>query len=290
MHLLFPLISSVLYVIAALFLKQAAENGVGVRRAAFVCNWVTALLFLVLLPVGGAVPSVGHLWQPAVVALLFFAGQLLTLLALDKGDVSVATPVLGAKVVLVAVLTTLLLDQSVRWQLWIAAVMSCLGIGLLNRNDGDGRRGEVGRTICLALVAAAAYALFDVLVMKWSPAWGFGRFLPCMLWINGIYSLALVPYFRGPLREIRPAARGPLLWGSLCIATQALVLVTTLAHFGDGTAVNVVYSSRGLWGVLAVWLFGRWFNNTEHQLGARTLRWRLAGAFLLFSAIGLIFI
>lgn len=273
-----------------MFLKQAAEAKVGVWRTAFVCNWLTALMFLGLLPLGGTIPSGAGLWQPAVVALLFVAGQLFTFLALDKGDVSIATPVLGAKVILVALFSTWILLESVRWQLWTAAVLSCAGIALLNQRGHGGRHRHVGRTILFALQAAAAYALFDVLVMKWSPSWGLGRFLPVMLLFAGLYSFIFVPLFRQPLRAIPPPARRPLLWGALFIALQGFILITTLAKFGDATAVNVIYSSRGLWSVLAVWWLGHWFGNTEHQLGSRVLVWRLAGACLLCVSVLLVFI
>lgn len=290
MHLLLPLASSLLYVAAALFLKQAAERQVGVWRTAFVCNWLTALLFLGLLPWGGTIPGGARLWEPAVVAVLFVAGQLFTFLALEKGDVSIATPVLGAKVILVAMFTTLILFESVRWQLWVASALSCGGIALLNRRNQKGQHRHVGRTILFALQAAAAYALFDVLVMKWSPAWGLGRFLPIMLLFAGLYSFVFIPLFRQPLRAIPKAARRPLAWGALFIALQGFILISTLAKFGDATAVNVIYSSRGLWSVLAVWWLGHWFGNTESQLGGRVLRWRLAGACLLCVSVVLVFV
>jgi drug/metabolite transporter (DMT)-like permease len=289
-HLLLPLASSLLYVAAALFLKQAAQREVGVWRTAFVCNWMTALIFQGLLPLGGTIPSGASLWEPAIVALLFVAGQLFTFLALDKGDISIATPVLGAKVILVALFTTLVLFESVRWQLWAAATLSCAGIGLLNQKTNGSNHRYVGRTILFALQAAAAYALFDVLVMKWSPAWGLGRFLPIMLLFAGAYSFIFVPLFRQPLRAIPMKALRPLLWGALFIAMQGFILITTLAHFGDATAVNVIYCSRGLWSVLAVWWLGHWFGNTERQLGSQVLKWRLAGACLLCVSVVLIFL
>jgi len=289
-HLLLPLVSSLLYVAAALFLKQAAERRVGVWRTAFVCNWVTALMFMALWPFGGAIPSSLSLWQPAVVALLFVAGQLFTFLALDKGDVSVTTPVLGAKVILVALFTTVLLAESLRWQLWVAALLSFAGIGLLQTGVKGSIHRPVVRTVFLALQAAASYALFDVLVMKWSPEWGMGRFLPVMLLFAGLYSFIFVPMFREPLRAVPPEARRPLFCGALFIASQGFVLITTVAKFGDATAVNVIYSARGLWSVLAVWWLGHWFGNTERQLGGAVLRRRLIGAALLSLAIVLLFI
>ena len=53
MHLFFPLISSILYVVAALFLKQAANSGNDLWRTAFICNFATAVLFAFLWPLGG---------------------------------------------------------------------------------------------------------------------------------------------------------------------------------------------------------------------------------------------
>jgi drug/metabolite transporter (DMT)-like permease len=290
MHLFLPFFSSILYVVAALYMKQAAGLGVGVFRITFLCNWITAVLFLVLWPLGGAIPEGWPLWEPALVALAFVAGQICTFLALDRGDVSVATPVMGAKVILVALFTTVIIGEGVSMQLWVAAGLSSLGIAFLNRPAKSSAHAPIGRTIGYALLAATCYALFDVLVMKWSPAWGAGRFLPIMLLMAGLLSLGFIPMFRQPLQAIpRPGWR-PVLWGGLFMGLQALLLITTLGVFGDATAVNVIYSSRGLWSVLAVWWVGAWFSNTERQLGWAVLRWRLAGAVLLSAAIVLVFV
>ena len=64
-----------------------------------------------------------------------------------------------------------------------------------------------------------------------------------------------------------------------------------MAHvglFGDATAMNVVYSARGVWSVAAVWLIGHWFANTEAELGGNVFRYRLGGAALMTAAIVLI--
>jgi drug/metabolite transporter (DMT)-like permease len=287
-HLLLPLGSSLLYVAGALCIKQAAAYGVGVWRTTFVANLICALVFVSLIPLGGELPAWTEWWRPGLVACLFLAGQILSFLALQKGDVSVATPVLGIKVVLVASFTTLVLAEPVSVQLWVAAVLSSVGIGFLNRNRGTGR--HVGRTILLSLLAAASFAMFDILVQKWAPAWGAGRFLPVMMSFVALYSCALIPFFHGPLQSIAPGARRPLALGGLFIALQGLLLITTLAIWGDATAVNVVYSARGLWSVLAVWSLGHWFENRESALGGKVLRSRLAGAALLCGAILLLFL
>ncbi len=292
MHLFFPLLASILYVIAALFFRQAATRGVGPWRTAIICNTFTAIAFFALWPLGAEFPGWTALWQPLIVAVLFVGGQVCTFLALDKGDVSIATPVMGIKLILVAFFTTRLLSESVRPALWAAAVLSCVGIALLHRTPRTqvAERSRVTRTIVLAVLAGAAYALFDVMVMKYAPAWGAGRFLPVTMALAAGLSLGFLPLCQSsPIRLSRSQWRS-LLSGSLFMAAQAMVLVTTLAVYQDGTAVNVIYNLRGLWSVVAVWLVGHWFGNVEKQLGAKTMRARLLGASALSAAVVLVFV
>jgi drug/metabolite transporter (DMT)-like permease len=304
-HLLFPFAASLFYVVSALFLKRAQQLGGGVLRTTFVANVVIGLAFSALWSLGGKGQPAALLWQPALVAVLFVGGQVLSILALSLGDVSVATPVLGAKTIFVAWFTTLLLATRLPWQLWCAAGLSFGAIALLNRGSRPSpvaMAGEVsvatdehrhharrlGQTLLFSLMAAASYALFDVFVQKWSPVWGTGRFLPIMLAFSAAISFGLVPFFREPLHTIPRAAWPPLLGGALFMALQSMSFVSGVSLFGDATAMNVVYSVRGVWSIAAVWFIGHWFANTEGQLGGSVLRWRLAGAALMTSAIVLV--
>lgn len=287
-YLFLPLLSSLLYVCGALFLKQAAGHGVGVWRTTFVTNLICGLAFNVLWFLGGTFPEATVWWQPALVALLFVGGQTLSFLAIDRGDVSVVTPVLGIKVVLVAVFVTLVIREPVRGALWIAAVLSSMGILFLNRGGTGHARHHSTSTILIAMLAACCYSMFDVLVQKWSPGWGAGRFLPMLMWFVALFSLGLMPFFHAPLRSIPHPAWQPLLCGGLFIALQGISLITALALHHNATSINVVYSARGLWSVLAVWWLGHWFANTERERGTDVLRWRLLGALLLMAAIVLV--
>ena len=287
-HLLLPLTASLLYVFGALLVKRSGDFGVGVWRTAFLSNLTSASIFQLLLPLGGTF-HVGLLWQPALVGVLFLLGQLLNYLALQRGDVSVATPVLGVKIILVALFTTLLLTQGVSPKLWAAAALSSLAIVLLNRTGGA-KHHHVGSTILYAGASAAMFALFDVLVQKWSPAWGAGRFLPVMVGFVALFSVALIPFFHAPLTAIPRAARPWLASGCVFIGLQSLVFVMAIVKFRDATSANIIYSSRGLWSVIAVWGIGHWFTNREQQLGAGVLRWRLVGAALMMAAIALVLV
>jgi drug/metabolite transporter (DMT)-like permease len=282
-----PLGSAVVYVIAAMLMRRAADFGIGFWRTTFVASLVGVIIFAPLWLLGGTFRA-DLLWQPALVALLFMLGSILNLISLDRGDVSIATPVLGIKIILVAVFTTLVGGQSVSPKLWIAAVLSTAAIALLNRSRAAHHHHHVTTTILAAGGSAASFALFDVLVQRFSQDWGLGRFLPTMLGFVAIYSIGLMPRFPAPLSAIPAAGWKWLLAGCVLMAAQSLVFVASIAWFQEATAANVVYSSRGLWSVVAVWLIGHWFHNSEQQLGASVLRWRLVGSALLLAAIALV--
>src|SRR5262245_8183301 len=107
-----PLGSAVVYVVAAMLMRRAADFGLGLWRTTFVASLMGVVVFAPLWLLGGTFRA-DLLWQPALVALLFMAGSILNLISLDRGDVSIATPVLGIKIILVAVFSTLLGSQVV---------------------------------------------------------------------------------------------------------------------------------------------------------------------------------
>jgi drug/metabolite transporter (DMT)-like permease len=283
MQLVLPLAAAVVYVAAALFLKRATESGAGVWRLTRTCNFVAAVFFAPLWLLGGSLPS-GLWWQPAAAALLFMAGQIFTMFALRIGDVSITTPVLGVKVVLVALLTSALLRERVTPGLWTAAFLSSVGIGLLHfSRPRAGSR--VGTTIFIAGLAAASYALFDVLVQKWSAAWGAGRFLPVMMGFVALYSLPFRPARGDTETTPSPRAAAWTIAGAVCLALQAILFVSSIAIYRHAAVANVLYSSRGLWSIVAVWAVGHWLGNYEARVGAGHLAWRIAGATTLIVAI-----
>lgn len=285
-----PLLAALGYVAAALSLKRAADLGVGLWHSAFACNVLAGILFQGLLVLGGAGQPLAMWWQPLLLAVLFLTGQVLTLFSLQKGDVSVATPVLGLKIVLVALFTTLLIGQSLAWTMWLAAILSTLGIAVLNHTGAHKLGGASGAktTILSAGGAAICYALCDVLLQKWAPAWGAGRFLPLAMGMMGLLSLGMARLFPSPLLALpRPALRW-LGGGGVVFVSQSMLFAMVVAHWGQAAASNVIYSSRGLWSVAAVALLGHWFGSTEKALGPSILRWRLGGAILMFTAILLV--
>lgn len=289
-YLLIPLACGLLYVLGMLTLKRAAELGVGVWRTTFIANWAAALLFLPWWFARGFAP-VGwtDYWQPAVSALIFLAAQMCMFLAITRGDVSVAAPVLGVKVILVAWFSSLLLTGGVPAKWWIGAALSSAAVGLLNLGGG-GRHRRVGQTVVLTLGGAVLFALSDVLIQRWAPAWGPGNYFPPLFMGVGLYSFVLLRFAHGGLAGIPARAWRWVLPGALLNALTNAGIALTLGIWGNATAVNIVYSSRGLFSVLLVWFVGHWFANTERHAGRAVLWSRLTGAIAMIGAIALVLV
>lgn len=275
--------------------KRATIYSVGVWRTTFVSNFISGTCFLVLVPFGDGPIDFLKLWQPLVTGALFVGGQALTMLALEKGDVSVATPTLGVKTIIVAWLSVFLLAVEIPWQLWMSAVVTVFAIVLLSipasaKNSENAKTTSSIKTVATAFLSAACYSLFDVLVQKWGATWSVGYFLPLTFGFCAMLSFGFIPLFSRGLSTIPRTAWRWLLGGSAFMTAQALALVTALAVYGDATSMNVIYSSRGLWSVVAVWLIGHWFANTESKMGPRVMLFRLAGALLMTFAIIVTFI
>lgn len=285
MHLLLPLAASVLFVAGLIFMKRAGAVGVGTATTLFVSNQCTAVCFSAIWFFGGDGQPLGMLWQPAVIAFLYILGLLLTFLAVNCGDVSIATPVLGVKVLLVAILLTSIGDTRLPIAVWYASALATFGIAMIQWTGRSSPK-RVVVTILLAISASSAYATFDVLVQRWSPAWGVGRFLPWSFWFVSLFSLVLIPWV--DWRSLARADVGGYLWpGSVLLALQAICIVFTLSVFGDAARVNVVYALRGLWGVTLAWWFAKRWGDNDVLLGRSILLTRLCGAILLTAAVAL---
>jgi hypothetical protein len=122
------------------------------------------------------------------------------------------------------------------------------------------------------MVGALLFSLCDTLTQKWVPALGVARYLSMMMLAMGVCSFAFVPFFREGLGKITGIAWRWLLPGALVMAATNAGILSVLGHWGDATAVNIVFSSRGLWSVVLVRLAGHWFGNAEGALVGAALR------------------
>ncbi len=286
MHLLLPLLASLLFVSGLILIKRAGIAGAAPITTLFLTNVFSSLAFSFMWFLGGTFAGWSLLWQPAVIAGLFMLGLTLTFAAIERGDVSIATPIFGVKVVFVAILLTVLGLEELPMSVWYAAMLAATGIALIQWT-GRGHPKRVAFTVLFALSAAVSYATFDVLVQRWAPAWGAGRFLPIVYWMVGAASLAMLPWVTwGNLRQQHVVR--PLVAGCILISMQAICIVAAVAIFGDAARVNVVYALRGLWGVLLAWAIAKAWGGAESEHSRGVMLTRAAGAIVLTMAVALV--
>ncbi len=283
-----PLISAVGYAVAALTLKRATGEGVGPWRISFVTNLVIAAVFSPLWLRPAEQPAnFLHVGHAALAGLLFFIGQIFTFLALSRGDVSVATPVLGSKVIFVALFTVLFGTAAVTPAMWAAVFITAVATALLGSGGQRKDNAALLRSLLYGFTAALAFALTDVLQQRWVALWGFTHFAPTMFAFVALLSLGLIPFFQGSLRDLTSATWRWALAGGVLLGLQALGIAWSILAIG-ATTTNILYNSRGMWSVVLVMGVGHWFGNFERDLGRAVMLRRLAGSALLLVAIALI--
>lgn len=249
-------------------------------------NWAGSLVFIPLAFLEKqSVPW--SLWPvPVGVGLMFFIGSWFTFIAMQRGDVSLVTPVLGSKVVFVALATTLFIANGMPPLMWIAALLTTAGILMMSATDLKTPRGaRLAGPVMIALISAAFFAMADVVMQKFAPQFGGKMFLAVMSGTYGVLSATamLTGLNRPPITWSRATAWS--VAGSILVAGQSLLMGIALAFYSDAIGVNVVYATRGLWSLMVVALLGPLIGNRERHDSGRAYGIRVFAAILLLASV-----
>ena len=285
MYLLLPLLAALAFALGAMVYKRAYQEGAGLAHLAVVNNVILGLVFLPLIFLGPN-PIPWRDWMlPVVTALAWATGHLLNVISLRLGDVSLATPLLGSKVIFVALIGHLVFGQELTAGRWVSAGLATAGVITMGLTDFRGGK-RAGLTTVTALGCALGFALTDTMIQAWGPRFGAWGFLALVFAAVGAISASLMPYFgMSSLRAPWKAWRW-ILVGAALSGLQAIIITGTIAVWKDAAGVNVVYATRGLWSIALVWTAGHWMKNTErHTTGPRVMAQRLAGAALILGGV-----
>lgn len=278
-----PLAAAVIYVLATLLVKTSIARGADARHANVVAN-VGMAVFLQPLWLLGSPPET--LWQPILCGILFFLGQCTTFAALGRGDVSVATPLLGTKILFLSVYATLFFGHREGLLWWLAVGLATAAVLTVLSDGRKSMRRHLVSTAAFSISSAAIFAMSDTLIQQWSTLATFGPFLAILGMANGTCSAAwsLRQRLKLPPRTswLPLGAMAALLSFQFTLIALAFVLVR------DATATNILYASRSIWSVVIAWAIGNRFAATDVESGRSAMARRLLGACLLFAAIVLI--
>jgi drug/metabolite transporter (DMT)-like permease len=284
-YYLAPLLAGFIYAVAVLLSKRAMENGAGVARTLLVNNWTLALFFVPVFYFSEGSANWDVWYWPALGGVSFFFGQVTTFNAIRLGDISVQAPIMGSKVIFIAILTVMFSDSLIPPSWWAGAVLATTAVFFLNAKK-TALSGSMWPAVFSALASAGFFALGDFIIQEKAKAFGHGKHGLVMFAVSAILSFAAVPYLKGGLFKMPRATLPSFLAANFLLASQATILYMVLSYHGKATAVNILYSSRGVWSILLIWFAGKWFYNKERaDAGGFTMAKRLFGAVLMTVAI-----
>lgn len=284
-YLLLPLCAAAIYALSSVLIKRGLAEGVGMTQSFHWTNLAVAAVFAPLLLLETGEVRWELIAHPLLVTVAFFLGTWLTFLSIRLGDVSLVTPLMGTKVVFVAVGVVVLAGDMPATALWIAAGLTALGIFLMGAGDFGKKAAGHASAVATALLSAAIFGVCDVLVRMWSAEFGAMTFLA--LSSIGVGAISAVVW----LAQGRPSLRLPVggrkfaLYGALLVGVQAVMMGLALSYYDDATGINVAYASRGLWVIVLIGMVGPRFGNHERHSSGRSFAWRVAGTALLTAAI-----
>lgn len=284
-YLLMPLAAAILYAGASMFLKKALSEGLKPMASFHINNWASAVVTLPLFLLKHDPIHWSQIHLPIIVGAIFFAGGWFTFLAMTKGDVSLVTPVLGSKLIFVALASTFFVAEKMPGIMWVAALITTAGILLMSSTDmKTPKGGHLAGPVAMALVSAAIYASSDMLVQRWALGFGSMPFIAIMAETTAALSLLAMFLPGRPELHWCPATRWSVL-GSFLFSIQSTLTGLCLALFHDAMGVNVVYATRGMWILLLVAVFGPLIGNLERHDSGKAYRVRIIAAGLLLLGV-----
>ncbi|CAI8280621.1 MAG: Uncharacterised protein [Opitutia bacterium UBA7350] len=268
-----------LYAIGSLHIKRGLNAGASLRRTVATTNIAMALWSLPLFFVARGDFELFS-WLTAMLAgLTLFLGRILSVKALEVGDLSIVGPLLGIKTLLVAIFSFATGQAEMHTWLWVAAISATLGVVLIQRGPKKlsfNRR----RAAIYAAGASVLFAACDILVVEARAQLGIGWLSPTLF-----ITLALLVPFLGKIPPAATAARKPMYLGSLIMGFQTTFIILLIGLTGQAVMINIIYASRAIWTVVIDRFYGRGEDVSAFFI------WRLLGASLLvFSIILVVFL
>jgi len=219
-------------------------------------------------------------------ALFYLAAQICFFLALKKTEASRLSPMLGCKIIILALLSVAFLDKSFNYLQWTAILFSFIAAILLT---GAGSRVPL---IAVALISATClgYCLSDInigkLIPSFKPEMGL---IPASMFsttlyfiVCGIVSLVMLIFLKTPPAMFKDAIPFSILW-----------YTAMLCLFGCFGTVGIVYgnilqSTRGIISVvLAVLVSMMGFHGLEQKVSRWVLIKRIFAAVLMTTAVAI---
>ncbi len=216
----------------------------------------------------------------------YLVGQQALFMALRTIDASRLAPMLGAKILFLAMVTTAFGGARLSGWQWVAVVLAVGGVYILNEAGGR----PPWRGLLAVGVAIVGYSLSDLSIVRLVQGTGLNN-------LRGSIFGAMLTYIMcgavlAPFLTRLPAATQPLVWRSASVYAVCWfgAMVLLYACFAEIGAVfgNIVQSTRGLISIMLGVLVARLgYIRLERRLAAPMVMQRVLGALAMTLAIAL---
>ena len=275
---MFTSLAALMYAAGSLFTKRSMAEGANRRRVIAVTNIAMALWALPLFFLSRGSFDLSSWFIAIAAGGALFAGRILSVNALQIGDLSLVGPLLGIKTLLVGLFSFLTGQIEMTPQLWIAVTFASLAVILLQRSPTAHKK-KSRRAVLYAAGASILFAMTDILVVEAGDSLGIGWLSPTVF-----MTLALLVPLLGKLPPEPPSAKKPLCLGAVIMGFQTFFVILLIGITGNAVLINIVYSTRALWTVLVDRYAGGGKEVVEHFYA------RILGALLIVVSVGIVLI
>lgn len=280
------LFQSFSYLFSRRFLKEYGDDWLMLLTVSHISMGVMSLVILPFLCTGEDISTIKAGIMPSIGAAgFYFAAQGMMFAALRSVEASRISPLLGMKVITLALLAAFLGKQHLHWQNWLAVAMSGAGAYFLNEIGGR----IPGKAFVFVGLTLAGYSLSDVnikdLLGALAPAGARGPFIGvCLSYIFcGLFGVLML--FRTGLPQRRA-------W-LLSLPPAVAWLASMFLFYWSIQAINLVFavivqSTRGIISIGLGAVVARMGHEHLEQTVSRSVLWkRVAAAALMVAAIAL---
>ena len=272
------------YALSALLCKRGLELGAGTIRSLIFSNWIMALFFIPFPFIEGSVPALKDIQSGILLGGIFFISQATCFFALEKGDASMITPIMGSKSIFVASFVFFFdLTGTPSTETWIATALAAIAVCLIAWPKNGIKPSYLA--ISLGLLTAAGFGLTDALVpelaQKSSPA----HVIFSMFWTVGLSSFILLPFVQGKFTRFNKRSDKWMFLSCIPMGLQAVLMSVAIGFHEVPAEANVFYACRGIWAIILTAWLGEKIGLFESQIGKAVLSRRLLGASLLIIGI-----
>ena len=272
------------YACSALLCKRGLELGAGTIRSLIFSNWIMAVFFIPYPFIQGSMPELSDLRAGGLLGFIFFLSQLVCFFALQKGDASMVTAIMGSKSIFVAFFVVILgLTGTPSSATWIAVILAALAVGLIGWPEKGGKFCLFA--VGLGLLTAAGFGLTDSLVPYLAQQSTPSNVIFIMFTTVGAGSFLLLPLVKGKFFQSRKKADLWMFSSCVPMGIQAVLMSMAIAFYQVPAEANVFYACRGIWAILLASWLGKRMGLNEGAMPQSVRARRLLGATLLILGI-----